>query len=368
MTMRLLRPLLLAFALLAAPALAAEAPPKEKPNPLFPIQDDASFDAAAKTYRKIPYNEPALEFGITLPASWSVEQVPATEQASRQILGDIARFKSPFIATMQAQLTIQSVRLTREISAEDWLRQHLAENRCIIEGKVEPQGDRRAEASCTMSGNGDSLFITFAAAINSDDILLARFATPQSFKKHMAFLRKKVIDSFHFVLPTESTIEPPKDFVFPDAVRIAYPASWELNGQDTSDIAAMSTRFLNKDITGKTDGMIRVAVIKRGAGTSLKKETEAMRDYVSNVLGLDVKALVSSGTAQAPERFSFTRYEVYQAVPRKTGTADQQLRFAVLGDKEWYIFALGLSPTQEDDFSAWARDKQAFELILRRMK
>src|SRR3972149_7827325 len=117
------------------------APPRQQAQQ-FHIHDEASFNAGAKTFHETPFNDYKLEFDILLPQDWAVERLAKTSfpAAGQNIPEDVIRFKSPMIGTEQAVITIQSMRLDHEISAENWLKNYAYMNNYSVQEKVKTLG------------------------------------------------------------------------------------------------------------------------------------------------------------------------------------------------------------------------------------
>jgi len=96
----------------------------------YAIQDDNAFQDVRKSYHRTPFGDPELEYEIFVPKDWtSVDTAPTQGGgASVQLIGNLDKYKSPVIYTMQAEVTIQSIKLTREISAGNWLKDYIREN------------------------------------------------------------------------------------------------------------------------------------------------------------------------------------------------------------------------------------------------
>ena len=347
---------------------AVQAP--QQPQQYY-IHDEESFKAVEKSFHGIPFKDPQLEFSILLPKDWTSEETVQTDMAgdlSLKLIGDLAKFKSPIINTQQAVVTIQSIKLSREISAQNWLKNYILSNNYDIQDKVISTDDRKASAYCIATSDNKSSYIYLAVEINGNNAIIVQFSSPLALKDTLQFLRKKVVDSFKFILATDSPIETQKNFSFADAVKFNYPESWSPNHMDIKDSRSMSMQLYSKGKNDRIDGLVRFVVIKRNADTSLKAETADLKKYFTDFLSLDFKKLVSSDKAPVTDRFIFSRYEVYQAASKKENTAEQEIHLVVLGDKDWYIFGFLLTPTETDNFYTWACNTQAFNMIIKSLR
>ena len=175
---------------------------------------------------------------------------------------------------------------------------------------------------------------------------------------------------------TDRPIETLKSFTFGSALKFRYPESLVVNHVDIGDARFMSAQFYNIIREGMVDkdkgksisqiqGLIRFVVVRRNHNTSLKKEANDVKDFVGKILNVDFRKLVSSDKIKTSNRFLFSRYEVYEVAPRKNNPIPQELRFVALGDKNWYVFGLLFSPSESENFYAWANNTQDFDMMIK---
>lgn len=353
-----------------------EAPPA--PENQYPIQDEESFQKRTKSYHKTPFNDPKLEFDILLPRDWKADafaQKTDLPDTSRKILGDVAYFKSPMINTQQVTVTVKSLNLDHQITAENWLKQYVFMNGYAIQGDVIPVNEKRAAVYFISNSDGKSSYNYAVVQINLNVAMLAQFDVPLGIKDQMAFVQKRVIDSFRLILETDNPVEPQKTFTLADALKINYPQSWTLHQPDFKDTSHMSVQIHNENpVSKKVEGLIRFVAVRRTNDTNLLKEVEKLKEYFNNFLGVNIKKMESSGPISVYDRFLFSRYENYLVEPNKNYLTDQrrsqdkEVHLVVLGDKNWYIFVFLYTPSDQGDFSAWAHNTAAFDLIVKSLK
>jgi len=215
--------------------------------PLYPIQHEDEFLEVAKAYHVTPYNDPELEFEIWVPQDWEYQetaQAHDTLSSSHDLMGDLARWKSPIINTMQAVVTVQSIKLDREISAENWLRKYILENNYDMEA-ITSDNEKKASASCTSAVDGRSSYSYITVQINGNNAVIVRFEAPLPLKEAMAPVGKMILDKFKFILETDRPIEAQKIFSFADAVKFKYPESLIPKQVDVKDTRHMSMQLYN---------------------------------------------------------------------------------------------------------------------------
>lgn len=336
------------------------------------IHDAETFKANTKPFHEIPFNDPKFEYDIQLPNDWTVQQltagVPAPD-ATQTVPTPIARFQSPMLGTMQAEVTVSAARLANEISVENWLKNYMGLNGWAPLEKITVSADgRRATTSFVFTQSTASEFTRMTAQLNGDVMMITRFDLPLPLKEPLGFLQQSTLDSFRLIMPTDDTVETHKTFVLGEALKFSYPQSWEMRYPDTKDPNRMTVHLYNKGLGGRIDGVIRVSATRRAEGNSLTQEMALVRKYFNDDLGIVFKTLVSSDKAPAFSRFAFSRYEVYEAASKKSDSVSNEARLAVLGDKDWYITILMLSPSAQDSAAIWARDVETFDQIVKKLR
>ena len=312
-----------------------------------------------------------LEFNIFLPKDWVIKKLSWERNMTnlnRRFLGDIVLAESPILNAAKAIFSVQFISLDREISAQNWLKNYAHASNYYIEGEVESFGNKQANAYLVYMLNGQTVHSYATLHINRNVAVMVQIKLPESLRESMNFLQKEIINSFRLVMPTDDSVEKQEFFSFNDAMRFGYPESWKIYYPNLKDANNMSAQIHNMTKAGKIEGLIRFIVVRRVSDTDLKTEVEKLKKYFDEFFQLDIKELRLSKTAPVYDRFIFSRYEVYRVLPRKKMNRVKELRFVILGDKEWYILMFLLAPSEEDDLSSWSRDIQTFDLILKSIR
>jgi len=356
-----MRFLLFIILLLSMPAAAQ--------NPSV-IGDEAGFRAAAKAYHAIPFNNPSLEYDVLLPKDWSVETPDGDDSLSvdQKILRTIAVFRSPFFGTEQAVLTIQYVRLARDVAAENWLKSYLLAQGATAQEKISAASPRRAATAFLSVADARSVYTTTAVEMNGNVLMMARLDIPLWLKNDLGFLQKRVTDSFRMIVTDEKPVEELQSFVLADALKFFYPPSWTMNAADLRDSDNLSVQIYNQADAKRLKGMIRMVAIRRRDGNSFLGEAEKVRAYINDSLGLDLTSLAASADVKLNSRFLFSRLETYPAVARKGTSARQEVRLAALADRRWYVFLFLVTPAEDQNLDVWAHNTRVFDLIVQSLR
>lgn len=343
-----------------------------KPNidSRFPIQDEESFKANTKSFYKAPFNNARLEFSIRLPNGWTTEDISQKKTVidlNQRFFGETILSKSPIINASQAIVSIQFIFLEREISAKNWMKNYANMNNYSNE-KINAVNSKRANAYFTFMNNGQIINSYATMQINRNVAIMIQLRLPMSLKEPMKFLQKSVVDSFTLIMPTDEPVEKQKAFSLNDAMKFDYPESWHIYYPNLKNNNDMSVQIHSVTKTGKVEGLIRFIAVRRNSDTKLNDQVIKLKKYFDEFLMIDIKSLVSSDTAPVYDRFLFSRYEVYKAVTRKKDDTEKEIRFALLGDREWYIFIFLLAPAEKEDLPSWSRGVHTFDLILKNLR
>jgi hypothetical protein len=240
-----------------------------------------------------------------------------------------------------------------------------------VQDKVTVVDEKKAIAHCVgtdIDGKSND-YIHIMALINGNNAVVVRFEIPVYLKDSLEFLAKRSLESYQFILETDRSIETQKIFSFAEVLKFTYPESWAVNNMDVRDSRSMSMQLYNKGLGGRLDGMVRFLVIKRGPDTSLKKETDELKKYFNDFLGITFTKLTSSDKAPVKSnRFVFSRFEIYQISQKKANTSGQELRLVVVGDKNWYVFGFLMTPSDSDSFYTWASNTRTFDMIIKSLR
>ncbi len=336
----------------------------------FPIHDEESFRKNTTSFHLTPFNNPKLEFDILLPKDWEAVSLGQDTAAmlSHKILNEAARFKSPIIDTAQAVVIVQSMNLPDEISAENWLKNHAFTNGYSLQEKITPLGNKKAATAFISIFEGKSTYTYATVHINGNVAVMARFEIPLALKNLLGFLQKRAIDSFRLIITTDDSVEVQKTYLMGEALKFSYPESWSFYQAETANPQRLSMQIHNTTPAKKIEGIIHFMAVRRSAKTDLLQELEGLKTYCDDRLAINIKKLLSSGPTAASGRFLFSRAETYQVAPKNNALAEQELRLVVLGDKNWYIFILLLTPTEASNLYTWANNTQVLELILKSLK
>ena len=355
------------------------AAPQKTEELKYVINDDASFDENKKTFHMRPYNNPALEFDISIPKTWTSQELTNKDTPivkDTDLITDVAQFKSEMIGTSRVSVSVSFKTLDKEIYAKDWLKNYILTNGYALQDDVQEKGGKYAQAYYTSVTDFTNYYTMISAQINSNYIILCRFDLPLNMKDYLSFAQKKIVESLQITNTKTDFIEIQKGYTIVDALKFNYPITWQPDSPDFKNMSRLSIGFLNHTqkkvgfrIIDTTEGYMNFLTVRRSGDTNLKKELLNLKTHFSDMMGLDVTKLVLS---QKPEilsnRFIFARYEVYETEYKKGGPKSPEIRLVTLGDKDWYVFIYMVTPSAIDSFPTWAHNVKCFDIIIKSIR
>lgn len=334
--------------------------------PKHPIHDEQTFASLTQNYHVEPPKAPSLTFDISLPKEWTVENVSTdgVDAFSKQIIGEVARLRSPYIGVHRPEVLVQTTILKHDIEAATWLKNYILTNSYIPQGDVTAIDLIRANGAFTYIKEGTVMLVQAAVQFNGREAVLARFEMPLALQEPMGFLQKRSIESFKLTAAEEKTVEEQRSFTLAELLKFSYPASWEIAPPNLRDIDRLSVQLFSRNIAGAFQGYIQIFLVRRKADLTLEKEAARLRDYVINGIKVNIDTMTDMRPLPALERFSFNRIETYNvSSTANTAAAPQELRLVSLGNAESYVFIVMLSPQASTDLYNWGRNKRALDLI-----
>lgn len=345
------------------------AAPEAAAKKVYAIHDDQTYAEGTQPFSLVPLNDNDLAFKVDVPKEWTNDNVTdtLTQELDNKILYNITRFRSPMIGVNRANFSIQALKLEHEITAKHWLQNYIISNGYAPQGEIISEDRHTAALGFVWTSDGAASYGYMRVRINGGKIIVARFDAPVSLKDYLSFIQQKLPDSLTLTYPVDEPVETQKAFALVDSIKFGYPLSWTILGSDFRDMNRLTVQLQNVS-SRKIDGFISFVAVRRTRSASLRTELENMRNYFKNSFKLEIAGMKSSEDIETSNRFIFNRYEVYNVQNEDKKRLPQELHFAVLGDKEWYIFAFMITPTEEDNLYTWARNTESFHVVVRSVK
>ncbi|MCB1530802.1 MAG: hypothetical protein H6853_06535 [Rhodospirillales bacterium] len=350
-----------------------------KIEPLAPVEflPQEEFEEKTEVIEVVPFEDKALSFRVRLPKEWKLETTPPLKipggGLSDQVVGEVARYVSPSRFNLRSFFTLEALELTYEIGARDWLINYLFNNGATLNA-LTVKSSKEVQALYVIVDGDITYIVRIKAIVNGPRIMLARYVVPQNDYKAERTMQAQAIDSFELTDMEEGGAEEWLTYNFLDQSYFDYPASWTLKGGTVKSIENMQALLFTgkKNIEGKQkdqkpDGQIKVYVISKLLGTSLAREVQAYRQKI-NIDRYHLGARMEEVKFNYDESMDFGVSEIYEMVPTPITMMPYELVVSVMEGEEYYYIVSMLTPARKMEFYIWARNMEAFRVIVESMR
>ncbi len=349
---------------------------KIAPLDMLVSMSEEDFYANTRLVEEVPFGDQSLSYKVRLPGDWqrTAESSLNVENGglNNRLLGQIVEFISPPKLDVRSRFTIQALELDTLTTAENWFMNYTLANGFVMEG-FEVVSDERVEAQYVRVKNGDSYVIRAVARINGPRMILAEYAVPYKYWQEERDTQVWSMITFYMTDPDDRPIEEKKRYQFLDIAEFYYPESWylqepEVKRADRVDIRILNNRaYLLDSVQGNDvlmDGVINIYLVSRDFGNSLSFEIERKKQQILKngfVLGDLIERL---DDVSFPLEADIGMVDVYRVKNKKRLSLDYELWMGVIRtDSHYWIFHM-FSPSRQDDFPLWARNKETLKEII----
>jgi len=371
-SIHLLCAMLLAAATFAPlPANAYESKIQELFNKEMPQYKEIPQDEfIASTYQQndIPFGDKSLAYNIRLPNGWKEpdDRSISNYNLSTHLLGEIAEFYSPpRLESVRSRFQIKALRLEFELTAEQWLLQHILGNGYTLEG-LQYYNENKVGSLYIFLKDGETFVTRSIAQINGKRMVLAQYVVPASEWNAEASIIAQSLDTFELLNPDDSQIETMHEHMFLDIAKFSYPASWRLDTQPIRSVDRISATIsnLNKSQTSILDGQIHVNLVSAYVAEDLELELNNVKlDYRNR--GLVIGDLIDTNEDfDFQEDIEFGFIDIHEATDTQNKSMDYEVWIGVVALDNFYGFITLMTPARDDEFFTWSRNVSAFESMV----
>jgi hypothetical protein len=374
---------------------------KIKQAPHFPLLSQDDFEKVTDLFEDDPQDDKHLAYQVHLPKGWKklqetqighedddgdyyydaskmirTRKKTANDMAdsgnmlSRRILGKIAKYYSPNTGVeVPSRFEIRAIELDHEITTKNWFLNFIMTNSYSLEG-MEEISDSKVEGLYILVENGVSYVVRTDAQINGNRMVLMSYYVPDSRWQVERNMQEQCLSSFRFTNPEKVLIEKTKPFSYLDLLTFEYPSSWKLIVPNIYSVEGMDARLLNSSDNTTLNGEIQIHIVSSEMDTTLAQEVQYLKDELKKE-GLRVGDLIEAvpeGTYKFDNQISFNRVETYKVDAKKQRIREHEYWLAVLVEDRYYYFISMLTPSRDDDFYLWARNTEAFQIVIQSMK
>lgn len=342
----------------------------DKIKPLTPVEylSDEKFEKQTKLIEETPFEDTFLSYRLRLPKDWGdnleVASKLATENdISARVLGPVAHHVSPAKKHRRSFFTLEALKLDYEIGARNWFINYIVSNGLSLE-QVGVESKRQVEAIYVEVEGDQTYIVRVKVILNGARMVVARYHVPQEVYEEERIQQAQVIHSFELTNREEIGIEKLEIHGFLDQSFFDYPVSWTFNAPLVRSIDRMRAMLYHSTMIGKLDGQINVYLTNKLIGTTRAKEITYYRDKFK-IEGYTLGKYIASPEMEYHKDMNFGVTEVYEMTPQAANMFDYELWVSVLEGEEYiYVISL-LSPSRHEEFYTWARNVEAYKLILK---
>ncbi len=345
---------------------------KVKPLTVVEFLPEEEFKTKTRMEDVTPYGDEFLAFNVRLPNEWSENLAELSEQTksisgpTQNILGTVARYVSPPNQHLRSFFELEVAELTYEIGARNWFINYVINKGFTLE-QVGAEDERTVEA-IYLDIKGDITYIVrVKAIINGSRMVMAHYYLPQELYQEERVLQAQVINSFKLTNRQVTGVEKLELHAFLDQSFFEYPVSWKLNAPYVKSIDRMRAMLYHSTQIGKLDGQMNIYLANRITDTTRANEINLYKEKLE-IENYKLGAFLEQPKLNFHSDMHFGITQVYSMDPAVAHMIDYELWVSVLEGTEYiYVISL-LTPARTEEFYTWARNIEAYKLLLRGMR
>lgn len=346
----------------------------DKIKPLSKVEffPEEQFKEKTRMEEVTPYGDEFLNFQVRLPNEWTENLAELSEKTSSEsnptqnVLGVVARYLSPPNQHLRSFFELEVAELTYEIGARNWFINYVISKGFTLE-QVGAEGGRSVEA-VYVDVKGDVTYIVRVKAIvNGSRMVLAHYYLPQELYQEERVLQAQVLDSFELINRQKIGVEELNLHAFLDQSFFEYPVSWKLNAPFVKSIDRMRALLYHSTQIGKLNGQMNIYLANRITDTTRANEIALYKERLE-IENYELGAFLDQPKLDFHPDMHFGVTQVYAMNPTVEHMIDYELWVSLMeGDEYIYVVSL-LTPSRRSEFYTWARNIEAYKLVLRGMR
>jgi hypothetical protein len=343
-----------------------------KPLPKIELLPAAEFEKKTKKIEKISETDPLISYEIRIPQDWTMlpDSKAAEPISPGEILGKIGSFVGPTGMDVPSFIQVHAISLDYQTTIEHWFLQHLIKGGYNVRG-LKIYDDTCAEALFVDLKDAISYAVRSVACINGKRVIFIEYYLPLDNWEAEKTMQAQVLNSFRLKKMVRQYVEEFSETKLLDIVTIKFPKSWKLNPFPLRSIERMKAQLLNLatftkeyDLKSKLDGKIDIDLVSVNAAQTLEQEIELLQKALQTdglVIGESIEKSVD---LVANPLFEFADTNVYKLADGNNKLRDYELWITAILSGEYYYFVSLVTPGRDQDYGVWARNTQAYKLIM----
>ncbi len=337
----------------------------------FIPQED--FEAKTNLLEEIPFGDQYLAYQLRLPKDWNVEPVLSQDVKNKKrsglkkrVLGPLVRYTSQPSKHLRSFFTVESVELTYEVGARNWLIHYILSHGLFLE-QMGDESKKQVEAIYVEVKRDITYIVRAVAIINGARMIFVRYYLPQDLYQEEYVQQAQVLNSFQLIDREEVGVEDLKVYGFLSQSFFDYPVSWTLKAPFVRSIDRMKAMLHYSTTVGQLDGQINFYLANRMTKTSRSQEIATFKESFE-IEGYEMGGYIERVKMDYHKDMGFGITEAYNLTPNGDSMLNYELWVSLMEGEEYlYVISL-LTPARGEEFFTWARNIEAYRLVLKGMR
>lgn len=347
-----------------------------KPMPEVPFMSQEEFESKTNFIEKQPYGQQILAYSIRVDKEWKEgeDKSGGNFDLSSKLFSQLNVFYGKPSMVGQSRIEIQALDLEKNLTAEQWYIKFILESGYTTEAMV-VHSPKKVEALLVIMENDFSYYLRTLTVINGNKVLLVNYYVPVADIKNQAVMQAQVIDSFNIIYPMEADEPEYVSYQFIDIAEVNFPKDWRIVAQQMRNIDRMSATLLNlKDennaysTSAITEGKIYVNLTSNAINATLLEEVVQDKKRIESQGILIGDKIDEQHEFKYDEAMIFSITEIYHGVDASKAQNKYEFWYTVMVGGNYYYFMTLLTPSRNEDFSAWAENTQSYKLIVKNFR
>lgn len=331
---------------------------------------DEEFNSTTNLVTETPYSDEFLSYALRLPKDWSDNEEPpqklVEKSLSQQVLGSVAKYRSPPRQYLRSFFSVDVMELTYEIGARNWFINYVLSNGMTLE-QVGTESKDQVEA-IYIEVKGDITYVVRIKAIkNGPRMVFARYYLPQELYSEERVQQGQVVRSFELTNRQPIGVEQLKLHGFLDQAFFNFPSSWILNAPMVRSIGRMRAMVFHSRVQGKLDGQINLYLTNK---TDAKSRSEALKLYTDKftIENYELGKFIEDTPMQYHKDMSFGATQVYAMNSEVINMIDYELWVSVMESEDYFYVISLLTPARTEEYYTWARNEAAYRIVIKNIR
>jgi hypothetical protein len=280
--------------------------------------------------------------------------------------GVISKYISPPKEYLRSSFSIETIGLEYNMPAKYWFTNYALSHGYSLEA-VTRHADNKIE-TIYIDVDGDTTNVVRMVVLRSGSrMVLVRYRVPMAHYSQEKAMQEQVLASFSLSSPDAKNVEALKTHAFLSESYFDYPETWTLLSKKVKSINRMQASLAQGEHYDKLDGQMSIFLASQFVGTSLKHEVRLFKEKL-DIPGYELGKYIGQHTMSYHSDMRFGVTEVYEMTPTVSTQSEYELWVSVMQNDDYsYVVSL-LTPSRKNDIYKWARNVDAYNVVISSMR